>query len=125
MGSRRDEHRETLVGLAGPTTAGYIDLYAAALLKDARQQAGLSQRELARRANVPASTVNRIELGKEQPTIPFLSQLILATGLELRIGLQPFDDHDLVLDRRAAADPERQANAERIRDEFLDQLRAV
>ncbi len=73
---------------------------------------------------MPASTVNRIELGKEQPTIPFLSQLILATGLELRIGLQPFDDHDRVLDRRAAADPERQAEAEHTRDAFLDELRA-
>lgn len=123
MGSRRAGHRETLTELAGPTTAGYIELYAAALLKDARLQAGLSQRELARRAKVPASTIGRIERGTQQPTVPFLCQLILATGFELRIGLQPFDDHDLVLDLRAAADPERQAAAERARDAFLDELR--
>jgi transcriptional regulator with XRE-family HTH domain len=113
MGTRRDGQREALVALVGPTTAGYIDLYAAAFLKDARIQAGLSQRELARRANVPASTVNRIELGKERLTIPLLSRLILATGLELRIGTatlrRPRPDPRPSSRRRSSASSERRA----------------
>jgi transcriptional regulator with XRE-family HTH domain len=108
-----------LAGLAGPTTAGNIERYAANLLKTARARTGLSQQETATRAGVAKSTIARIESGLMQPSIPTLDAILIALGLELRIGLAVFDDHDRVLDARAAADPDRQAAAEQHLDGLL------
>ena len=58
------------------------------LLRRARRRRGLSQRELAFAAAVPASTVGRIEAALRQPTVPMLLRLLaaaeLAPTLELR-----------------------------------------
>lgn len=53
------------------------------LLAHARRRAGLSQRELARRAGVPHSTVARIELGLLSPRTDTLERLVRAAGRTL------------------------------------------
>ena len=70
---------------------------AAGLLWLARDKAGLTQAEVARRAGVPASMVSAYEHGRRQPTLPTLLRLLKAAGYELRMHLEPYDDHDEVL----------------------------
>ena len=50
------------------------------LLKSARAAAGLSQRELARKARTAQSVVARIELGETSPTWATLTRLLRAAG---------------------------------------------
>ncbi|WP_234381850.1 helix-turn-helix domain-containing protein [Streptomyces dysideae] len=69
--------------------------YAAAQLRFAlgeavrkqRQDLGLSQQELGRRAGMTQSAVARFEGGGTVPTIPVLDRLARALGLELRVEL--------------------------------------
>ncbi len=61
---------------------------AAGILREARDRAGLSQRELARRAGTSQSVVARIELGQTSPSVSTLDRLLAAAGLELRAGLE-------------------------------------
>lgn len=63
----------------------------------AREEAGLSQRELAERAGVAQSEIARIESGKREPSIPTLQRILAGAGAELRFRLAPLDDHDRVL----------------------------
>lgn len=56
---------------------------AARLLRNARRSSRLSQRELARRAGVPHSTVARIELGGLSPRTDTLESLLRAAGQTL------------------------------------------
>ncbi len=62
-----------------------------ALCRQARRQAGLSQRELAVRARVSPSTVARIERGRVEPTLDLLLRLVRGCGLELRMQLRDED----------------------------------
>jgi len=68
-----------------------------ALLQEARRRSGLTQAELADRAGVPQSTVAKIERGRRDPSLSTLERLVRAAGLELRVQLEPRDDHDLQL----------------------------
>lgn len=56
---------------------------ASRLLRAARRRARLSQRELARLANVPQSTVARIELGVLSPRADTLDRLLRVAGQTL------------------------------------------
>ena len=89
---------------ASPSTAGNLLLLA-------RQQAGLSQRELAERAGVTQSEAARIESGKREASIPTIQRILAGAGLEIRFRLMPLDDHDQVL----SASEERRSSAERAR----------
>jgi transcriptional regulator with XRE-family HTH domain len=64
---------------------------AGSLVRRARRRANLSQRDLAARAEVPQSTVGRIESGSTDPRASTLSKLLQACGFELeaepRLGL--------------------------------------
>ena len=71
---------------------------AGGLLTSARVPAGLSQRKLAARAGVAQSTIARIESGHADPAFSTLERLLAAAGLEMRVRLEPVDDHDAVLD---------------------------
>lgn len=73
---------------------------AAGLVLMAREEAGMSQRELAERAGVAQSEIARIESGKREPSIPILQRILAAAGLELRFRLAPLEDHDQVLAAR-------------------------
>ena len=61
------------------------------LLRTARERAGLSQSELARRSGVAQSVVSAYEAGKRQPALLTLSKLIAATGHTLAINLERSD----------------------------------
>jgi uncharacterized protein len=65
-----------------------MDLTAGALLRQARKRAGLSQVELANRADVAQSVISAYESGHRQPSLPVLTQLIEATGFELTLVLR-------------------------------------
>jgi transcriptional regulator with XRE-family HTH domain len=58
-----------------------------ALLRAARDRAGLTQRELARRCGTSQSVVARIENGRTDPSTATLEHLLAAAGFELRAAL--------------------------------------
>jgi len=60
---------------------------AAALLLTARTRSGLSQRDLARRAETAQSVVARIESGTTSPSWNTLERLLRAAGFELEAEL--------------------------------------
>ena len=60
-----------------------------ALLRDARLRAGLTQRQLAQRAETSQSVVARIEQGRSDPSTATLARLLAAAGFELRAELTP------------------------------------
>lgn len=110
---------------AGPTTQDAIRAWSSSLLRQARQRSGLSQRELARAADVPRSTIARIESGQMQPTVPMLQKILIAAGWEMRIRLEPYDSHNDVLDALAAADPDRARRAKAGADSLAARLRSA
>jgi transcriptional regulator with XRE-family HTH domain len=59
------------------------------LLRSARERAGLSQRELARRARTAQSVIARIELGLTKPAAETLERLLEAAGFGLSVSLVP------------------------------------
>ena len=86
----------------GPRTQDIHRRLAGSLLRLARAQAGMSQRQLAVAAGVPASSVARIETSARQPSLPVLLRLLAAADVDLRLHLEPYDDHDDVLEALAA-----------------------
>jgi transcriptional regulator with XRE-family HTH domain len=110
----------------GPTRSRHSEQLAGSLLRLARTKRGWSQRRLATAANVPQSTVARIESGSRQPTIPMLERLLAAADFDLRTRLEPYDDHDDVLDALTARASEQQRAAnDAAQDEFISALRAA
>jgi transcriptional regulator with XRE-family HTH domain len=67
------------------------------LLQLARLKAGMSQRELAERAEVPVTMISAYERDLRQPTLATLLKLLRAAGFDLRLHLAPYDPHDEVL----------------------------
>lgn len=59
------------------------------LVQQSRRSAGLSLRELARRAQVPVSTIHRIERGMMNPTIGMLDQIAAGLGAKVTIEFPP------------------------------------
>ncbi|MGH7477798.1 MAG: helix-turn-helix domain-containing protein [Longimicrobiales bacterium] len=68
------------------------DFDAARLLREARLQAGLSQRELARRAGTSQSVLARVEGGRTTPSTETLKRLLAAAGFELATELVPISE---------------------------------
>jgi transcriptional regulator with XRE-family HTH domain len=62
------------------------------LVREARQAAGLSLRELARLAEVSFTTIRRIEAGETEPTLGTLRRILDAAGCRLRIAAEPSDE---------------------------------
>jgi transcriptional regulator with XRE-family HTH domain len=56
---------------------------AGSLLRHARTKAGLSQRQLARRAGVSQTAISQIEGGKASPRFETLDRLLSVCGFEL------------------------------------------
>lgn len=71
-------------------------------MRAARERAGLTQTELARRAGTSQPNLNRIERGVSEPTLALLRRLIRACGsvLELRVTQCSPSKLDRVLARR-------------------------
>ena len=70
---------------------------AAGLIRLARYKAGLTQKGLGQRAGVDQQVVSAYETGRREPTLPTLAKLLAAAGFEMRIQLEPTDDHDQTL----------------------------
>jgi transcriptional regulator with XRE-family HTH domain len=58
----------------------------ASLVREARREAGLSMRALARRADVSFTTINRIEHDQLDPTFSTVEKLLSAIGQELELS---------------------------------------
>lgn len=56
--------------------------------KEARESVGLTQEELAKKANVNRTTLSRIETGVRNATVETLIKLTKAMGLEMQINLR-------------------------------------
>jgi len=61
------------------------------VVREAREQQGLSQRRLALRAGTSQDAISRIERGAEAPTLERLAQLLLALGLRPVLSVEPLD----------------------------------
>lgn len=122
---------------------------AAALVRQARQRAALSQRELARRAGTSSATISLYEAGRKAPRIDTLDRLLGACGHHLELRAVPVSasldrnaTRSLALHRviaeRLHADPDavlsaarrnlatmRAANADGSADHWLDNWAAL
>ena len=63
--------------------AAEVELALGQRLRDLRRAAGLSQRELARRARVSNGTISTIEADKVSPSVSALRQILAALGLSI------------------------------------------
>jgi len=68
----------------------------ASLIRQARESAGLSQRELAGRAGTSQPAVARAEAGRSTLTVATLERLVAATGSRLTWMLEPRSSDDPV-----------------------------
>jgi transcriptional regulator with XRE-family HTH domain len=59
------------------------------VLREAREQQGLSQRRLALRAGTSQDAISRIERGVEAPTLERFAQLMLVLGRQPVVGIEP------------------------------------
>lgn len=102
---------------------------AARLLETARIDAGLSQRELARRAGTAQSVIARIEAGLASPRWTTLTSLLSAAGFELRAQLEPVsvpDTHMLAdVPRILSLSPEDRIREVAAVDRFISSVRHV
>ena len=58
-----------------------------------------------------------------QPTLPPPYKILAAAGLEPRIRIEPYDNHDDVLDAPAVAYPAKQEQVAQTRDQTLAALK--
>ena len=58
-----------------------------------------------------------------QPTLPLLYRLLAAADLEPRTRLEPYDDHDDVLDALAEKFPTRHKQMDKAREEMATALK--
>jgi transcriptional regulator with XRE-family HTH domain len=61
------------------------------LLRDLRQEAGLTQVEIAERLNVPQSFVSKYESGERRLDVIELGHVATALGLPMRVLLERFE----------------------------------
>jgi len=71
---------------------------AAGLLRTARDRAAMTQAELATAAGVTQQAISAYETGRKEPTLPTLQSLLAGAGFEMRIRLEPVDEHDPALE---------------------------
>lgn len=67
------------------------------LLRHARREAHLTQRQLAERAGTSQAAIARYEKARVMPDLATVFRLLRSCGFDLRLDLQPHDDHDEVL----------------------------
>lgn len=108
----------------GPTTTRAVEGFAGTMLKLARHDKHLTQRDFATVAGVPHTTIAKIESGARQPSWPVLCRILAAVDLEMRVRLTPYDTHDDTLDATEAQLTQQQRDArDQTQDAFLAELR--
>jgi transcriptional regulator with XRE-family HTH domain len=90
--------------------------WAGNLIRQARLEMALSQRELARLAGTSQATLSAYEAGHKAPTLETLARIIRAAGMDLRIKLAPYDDHDRWMAHYEEALPKRTLQRRRKQD---------
>jgi transcriptional regulator with XRE-family HTH domain len=101
-----------------------MSTWAANLIKLARHDAGLSQRELARRAGTSQATLSAYEAGRKSPSFETLVRVVRAAGQDLRVQVVPYDDHDEVMAAYEASLPRKELARYRARElEVLNRAR--
>lgn len=80
--------------------------WAGNLIKLARHDAGLSQRQLAKRAGTSQATLSAYEAGRKSPSLDTLARIVRAAGRDLRIQVVAYDDHDDLIRAYEASLPE-------------------
>ncbi len=101
---------------------------ASALLSVARERAGMSQRELAKKARTAQSVVARIELGETSPSWSTLARLLKAAGFAISATLRRIHVDPQVLDdvpRILAMSPENRLREVAQISRFLSATRRV
>lgn len=96
--------------------------WAGNLIKLARSERGLSQRDLARAAGTSQAAIAAYERGRRSPTLDTLARIVKAAGMDLRIRFEPIDDHDEWMGRFEADLPPNVVEAWRKRDRELLRL---
>ena len=97
---------------------------AAGLLRLARSKAGLTQAELAGRAGVTQQAISAYETGRKEPTLPTIQHLLQAAGFEIRMHLEPVDNHDRSLEMLLSTlSPSQRAEIEQRQRDRLDAAR--
>lgn len=96
--------------------------WAANLIRLARRQGRLSQRELAERSGTSQAAIAAYELARRQPTLETLARIVRAAGQDLRIRLEPHDDHDEWLASYEARLPPKVVEERRLMDAELVRL---
>ncbi len=98
--------------------------WAGNLIKLARHDSGLSQRDLARRAGTSQAAVAAYESGRRSPSLATLARIVRAAGQDLRIQVVPYEDHDEAMAAyEAALSPEARAALEQERGRLRRQAR--
>ena len=98
------------------------------LLQSARERAGMSQRQLAKKARTAQSVVARIELGETSPSWSTLARLLKAAGFALSATLQRISIDPQLLDdvpRILALTPEQRLREVAQVSRFLSAARRV
>jgi len=99
------------------------------LLHEARQKAGLTQRELAKRAGTAQSVIARIELGKTAPSTTTLNSILAAAGFELQseLVIKPIEGSHMLEDinRILQLTPEERLQEVKAANKFLSAARHV
>jgi transcriptional regulator with XRE-family HTH domain len=65
------------------------------LVREARRRAGLTQAELAAKAETTQSAIARVEAGRTSPSFDLVLRLIKLCGFRLDVLLDPYDDSEL------------------------------
>ena len=98
------------------------------LLRSARERAGMTQRQLAKKARTAQSVVARIELGETSPSWSTLTRLLKAAGFNLSAGLRRIGVDPQLLDdvpRILALTPEQRLREVAQVSRFLSAARRV
>jgi len=88
-----------------------MSTWAGNLIRLARRDAGMSQRELARAAGTSQGAIAAYESGRRSPSLETLARIVRAAGQDLRIQVVPYDDHDDVIAAYEASLPEEMRTA--------------
>ncbi|MDN5790349.1 MAG: helix-turn-helix domain-containing protein [Micrococcales bacterium] len=65
------------------------------MIREARLRAGLTQAELAARADTAQSGVARWESGRTAPSLDDVRRLVRLCGFDLEVAIVPHDDSDI------------------------------
>lgn len=101
-----------------------LDMSFASVIAEARTRAGLTQRELAKRAGTSQPAIARLESGQASPTLATIARVAAAAGFEVRVELVPAGVRDPVTDAYKR-DVDRTLLRENLRKTVTQRLRTL